>query len=164
MRKITSLIIYTCLFLNMSCAQNKNLVKKTPFTVDKSYFTSWISEDSEPKRGTSIFISIAELPEEIELKAVYFRDQQASLQALDNRNIYKAEFYSGKKDYILDSNPVKEQNNPIPQIDRKPPVQLNKNQALLIYKESGKTKYYLLEKLQNKGTKGPPPALLNKKN
>lgn len=158
MNKSFQLIGLICLIFNLSCAQNRNLVKNTPFTIKQSYFTSWVAQDSKRTSGNDVFISITNLPEDVELKELYFKGKHTELQNTDTKNLYKAQFYTSKRDYVVARDVNKEVNNPKPKINEEPPVEIEENEALLVYEKSGKTQYYILPQLQNKGTKYPAEA------
>lgn len=148
-----------------SCAQNRQLVEKPPFTITDTYYTSWFSEQPKNSSGMDIFITITNKPSDITLKSVFFKSKSADLSQ-EKETIYRANFISDQEnpDYIISSDSSKEVNNPKPQLPEQPPVKLSPDEALLVYLQDGKEHYYKLKNLKNKGTKYPAEAPFNKNN
>jgi hypothetical protein len=86
----------------------------------------------------------------IEFESIYFRNRITNLvtKDLDADKIMVGYFLNNyKKDFIMDDNPTNELKNPFPNITEFP-FDLKENEAVISYKEKGKTKFYRLNLLQ----------------
>lgn len=148
-----------------SCAQNRQLVEKIPFTITDMYYTSWVSDQPKNSSGSDVFITISDKPDDITLKSVFFEGKSADLSQ-EKETTYSAHFISAEEnpDYIISSDSTKEINNPKPQLPEQPPVKLRPDEALLVYLQDGKEQYFKLKNLNNKGTKYPAEAPFNTNN
>ena len=145
------------------CAQNRQLVEQTPFTISDAYYTSWVVEQPKNMSGMDISITIVDKTADITLKSIFFKGKSAVLDE-EKETVYSAHFISAKEnpDYIISSDSSKEVNNPKPQLPEKSPVELHPGEALLVYLQDGKERYHKLKNLMDKGTKHPTEAPINK--
>ena len=165
--KKTFLFILLAAALNIfaSCAQNRQLVENPPFTITDSHYTSWISQQPKNSSGMDIFLTITNKTANITLKSVFFKGKSAVFNQ-ESDGVYAAHFTSVKEnpDYIIAADTNKEINNPKPQLPEQPPIEILPNEALLVYLQNGKEKFYKLKNLKDKGTKYPAEAPFNKNN
>jgi hypothetical protein len=68
--------------------------------------------------------------------------KSALQQDPENMGVYTARFNTGNKDLIMSSDPVEEYANKLPQIPVKVPFEIKSNEALVVFKENNKKKYY----------------------
>lgn len=166
MKKLFALfLVAIALNIFASCAQNRQLVEHLPFTITNAYYTSWIAQQPKNTSGMDLSITIPDKTDDITLKSVYFKGQSAVFLE-EKEGIYSAHFISAKDkpDYTISSNSSKEVNNPKPQLPEQPPVELRPDDALLVYLQDGKERYYKLKNLKDNGTKYPAEAPFNKNN
>jgi hypothetical protein len=166
MKKLFALfLVAIALNIFASCAQNRQLVEQLPFTITNAYYTSWIAQQPKNTSGIDLSLTIPNKTDDITLKSVYFKGQLAVLRE-EKETIYSTHFISAKEnpDYTISSDIRKEVNNPKPQLYKQPPVELRPDDALLIYLQDGKERYYKLKNLKDKGTKYPAEAPFNKNN
>lgn len=132
-----STAIATILFA--SCAGNKDLQEKAPANMETAYYTS-------QGEMITLFISVTSLnTDRVSLDAVYFRNKKANLiGSKENPGIYTATFNMGKEDMIMSSDPREEYGNKVPQKQDKMDLELNDDEAILIYTQNAKAKYYKL--------------------
>lgn len=130
-----SLIIFTALFSN--CAGNKNLQAKAPAQMQQAYYTA---------KGTSLnlYIPVSAIQtERVELNSVYFRGKKADLeQDPTSPGVYVAKITTGKEDMIMSSDPKEEYGNKIPRSEEMPDFKLKDDEAILIFTQNDKEKYY----------------------
>ncbi|HEA28993.1 MAG TPA: hypothetical protein ENH91_03195 [Leeuwenhoekiella sp.] len=146
-----------------SCAQNRQLVDQLPFKITQQYYTSWVAQQPKNSSGMDVYITITDKPDDISLKSIFFKEQSAVLTQKKG-GIYSAHFISTqeKADYTISTDRSKEVNNPKPQLPEEPPVKIRASEALLIYSQNGKTHYFKLKNMKDKGTKYPAEAPFNK--
>lgn len=120
-----------------SCGSNKELQERSPAQFDQSYFTSTTN-------SLQLFIPVKAIQHNrITLDSVYFRGMKAPLE-LDSENIsvYTAHFNTGNKDLIMSSDTTEEYANKMPQMPVKVPFELKPDEAVVVFKENNKKKYY----------------------
>lgn len=132
-----SSMIITVLFA--SCGGNKNLQEAPPVQMQQAYLTSH-------NNTTNIYIPVSSIQENrISLDSVYFRGMAAPLeQEAERPGVFKAEFKTGKEDYIMSSDPKEEYGNKPPRVRREIPFKLEDDEAILVFSENENRKYYKL--------------------
>lgn len=130
-----SLMLVTALFSN--CAGNKNLQETPPAQMQQAYV---VSEGNT----MNLYIPVTSIQEErINFNSVYFRGMKADLQQDPQRaSLYVAKFNTGRGDMIMSSDPKEEYPNKAPQPVEKSPVDINDDEALLVFTEKGDIKFY----------------------
>ncbi|MFN4762083.1 hypothetical protein ACKGJN_03075 [Gillisia sp. Q332] len=120
-----------------SCGSNKELQERSPAQFDQPYFTSTAN-------SLQLFIPVKAIqPNRISLDSVYFRGMKSALQQdPENKSIYNAHFNTGKQDLIMSSDPAEEYANKMPQMPVKVPFELKEDEAVIVFKENNKKKYY----------------------
>ncbi|CAM4082910.1 hypothetical protein [Gillisia limnaea] len=120
-----------------SCASNKELQEGSPAQFDQSYFTS-------TSNSLQLFIPVKAIQaNRISLDSVYFRGMKSALQQdPENTGVYTAQFNTGNKELIMSSDPAEEYANKVPQMPVKVPFELKSDEALVVFKENNKKKYY----------------------
>ena len=138
----SSLFILT-LFTN--CGSNKDLQERAPAQFQEVYYTP--NED-----GMNLFIPVAVIQDEIiSFESVYFRGMKSDLvQDEKQTNLYSANFSTGTGDKIMDIDPRKENANKAPQKPEKSPFEIEDDEAILVYKQNGDTKYYKLTGIEER--------------
>lgn len=132
---LLSAVFIAALFSN--CAGNKELQERSPAKFRQTYFTS--TQDS-----TTLYISIGIIQtNQVTLDSVYFQGLKASLREdTQNPGVYFAQFYKGKQDLIMSSDPKEEYGNKMPQKSEKVPFDLQDDEAVIVFTQNNKTKYY----------------------
>ncbi len=134
---LLSVSFVTILFA--SCAGNHGLQEKAPATMESAYYTT---------EGDTItlYIPVTTIQSNrVSLTGVYFRDKKADLiKSPDSPGVYMATFKMGKPDMIMSSDPKEEYGNKMPQKMEKMDFELNDDEAILIYTQNSKVKYYKL--------------------
>ena len=120
-----------------SCGSNKELQERSPAQFEQSYFTSTTN-------SLQLFIPVKAIQvNRISLDSVYFRGMKSPLE-LDSENtgVYTAHFNTGNKDLIMSSDPSEEYANKMPQMPVKVPFELKEDEAVVVFKDNNKRKYY----------------------
>lgn len=132
-----SSIIITALFTN--CAGNKNLQEAPPAQMQEAYITS-------QNNSLYFYLPVTSIQENrVNLDSVYFRGMAAPLERDTERpGVFKAQFKTGKEDYIMSSDPKEEYGNKPPQIRKEIPFKLENDEAILVFSENETRKYYKL--------------------
>lgn len=130
-----SSIVITALFIN--CGGNKNLQEAPPVQMQQAYLTS-------NNNTTNVYIPVTSIQENrVSLDSVYFRGMAAPLERDAERpGVFKAEFRTGKEDYIMSSDPKEEYGNKPPQVRQEIPFKLEDDEAILVFSENENRKYY----------------------
>lgn len=119
------------------CGSNKELQQRSPAQFDQSYFSSTTN-------SLQLFIAVKAIQlNRISLDSVYFRGMKSPLE-LDSENpgVYTAHFNTGNKDLIMSSDPAEEYANKMPQMPVKVPFELKQDEAVVVFKDNNKRKYY----------------------
>jgi len=122
-----------------SCAGNKDLQEKAPATMEDAYFTTQNEE-------LILYIPVTAIQSNrVSLNGVYFRNKKADLfKSPEHPGVYMAKFEMGKLDMIMSSDPKEEYGNKMPQKTEKMDFELNDDEAILIFTQNSKVKYYKL--------------------
>ena len=130
-----SAVILTAIFSN--CAGNKELEERPPAQFQQAYFTS--TQDS-----IKLYIPVVTIQSnQVALDSVYFRGLKAALLLDEKRpGVYIAQFYKGKRDLIMSSDPKEEYANKMPQKAEKVPFKLQDDEAVIGFTQKNKTKYF----------------------
>jgi len=122
-----------------SCAGNHGLQEKAPATMESSYYTT-------QGEVITLYIPVTAIQSNrVSLDEVYFRNKRANLiTSPENPGVYMATFEMGKPDMIMSSNPKEEFGNKMPQKMEKMDFELDEDEAILIFTQNSKVKYYKL--------------------
>lgn len=134
---LLSASIVTILFA--SCAGNHGLQEKAPVNMENAYYTS-------QGEVLTLYIPVKSIQaNRISLDSVYFRNKKSKLTTSpDSPGLYKATFDLGKPDLIMSSDPKEEYENKMPQLNDKMDFELADDEAILIFTQNSKMKYYKL--------------------
>lgn len=150
MRLFTFTIISIFIF---SCNSNKMVLQENPpFEVAEVSFQKWFGGTQEAGKGIHFNLSFSKISEDVFIQKIYFRGKEEELkQNQQNSNEYLATFVDKpKEDVVLDSNPVKEMDNPRPSLVSEIPFELKSNEAVIQYQKGTKTLYYKIENIIEK--------------
>lgn len=129
------------------------LLQENPlFEISEASFQKWFGGTQEAGKGIHFNLIFSEISEDVLLQKIYFRGKEEVLkQYPKNRNLYRATFVDKfKEDVVLDSNPVKEMDNPRPSLASEIPFELKSNEAVIQYQKGTKTFYYKIENITEK--------------
>jgi hypothetical protein len=133
-----------------------------PFTVAEASFQKWVAGVQEGGSGTNVYINITNVSEGVELRDLYFRNEQAALNTSPNiRSQYVARFKKEGRSVIMDIDPEKEAKNTPPE---KIQFQLNNTEAVVSYSYQGKTAYFKISQLEEKEMLAYPSSNPNDEN
>ena len=136
-------VMFITLFSN--CAGNKNLADQPPAQIQQAYTVPG-------ENSLLLYIPVSTIQEErIGLKSVYFRGMIADLQQDSEKpGLYVAKFNTGKGNYKMHSDPKKEYGNRPPQPVAKAPVEIEDNEAVLVFTENDKEKFYKITGIEER--------------
>jgi len=122
-----------------SCAGNKDLQEKAPANLGTAYYTT-------QGEITTLYVPISSIQtNRVSLDSIYFRNKKAELTTdINTPGVYFAKFNNAKPDMIMSSDPKEEFGNKIPQKIEKMDFELNDDEAILIFTQNSKVKYYKL--------------------
>lgn len=127
------------LSLVTGCGSKKELQKQAPAQFQNVYYTN-------SENGINLHIPVTVIQDKrVSLDSVYFRGMRSSL-VQDNvqKNLYTASFNTADGMKIMSSDPAEESKNTPPQKPEKAPFKIADDEAVLVFKEEGKTNYYKL--------------------
>jgi hypothetical protein len=132
---LLSAVFITAIF--SSCAGNKELEERPPAQFQQAYFTS--TQDL-----IELYIPLVTIQSnQVALDSVYFRGLKSILQEdAQDPGVYFAQFYKGKQDLIMSSDPKEEYANKMPQKAGKLPFELQDDEAVIVFTQNNKTKYF----------------------
>ncbi|MGA8853879.1 MAG: hypothetical protein WB492_06850 [Christiangramia sp.] len=133
---ITGIFILT---LFASCGSNKDLQERAPAQFSEVYYT--YNSD-----GIELNIPIAAIQDQmISMDAVYFHGMKSSLKQSEERpNLYVANFRMGTGDKVMHKDPKEEYGNEPPQLPEESPFNIEDDEAILVFTQDDKIKYYKL--------------------
>ena len=142
------LSILTIIFSFSQCG-SLHFEKNLPFEITAVVYENWIG--GQPGiRGTNVKINYIKNTD-FQFDSIYFRNKVAKLQTkkATSGKLVIGYFNTSTRqnDFVLDANPTKELNNPVPLI-KKFPFELKENEAVISYKINGKLAYYKIKSLQ----------------
>ncbi len=124
------------------CGSNKELQKRAPAQFHDIYYT-------QSENGLDLHIPVAAIQDNrVNLESVYFRGMKSPLvQDSEQTNLFKANFSTNGMD-IMSSDPAEENKNRVPQKADKMPFEIEDDEAILVFSQNNKTKYYKLTGIQ----------------
>lgn len=159
----TSLYIAILSLLGLgSCASQKKMQTKPPFTIEAASFQKWTGGKEESGSGFEVNIPVSAFTKEyITFKEIYFRGKigEASNETKVNKQYVTAKFTNSKfikPDIIMHADPRKEVGNqpPMPQKNEKIdfPFDLADDEAVVSYTENNaeKVKYTKISGIKEK--------------
>lgn len=131
-----------------------------PFEIMSATYQNW-SGGQPGVGGTNVKINYTSTSEMV-FDSVYFNNKVTKLEFKQaNSNKLVVGFFNRirvKNEIVLDKNPTKELNNPVPNL-QKFPFELNENEAVVSYKLNGKIKYFKISNLEKEQVMNfPSPA------
>ena len=126
--------------ITVSSCGSGNQISEREFTVENLQRTELDDQEFE------LSFKASGLAEEIKLEYLYFENKKARV-VKSSEGLYSAKFSALKwnsEDRILSVDMSEESNNTLPQLPVKPPVVINKTQALLSYTVGSEIKYKVL--------------------
>lgn len=141
------LFLFSIVLLSLfsSCGSNKELQERAPAQFNQVYY-------SETEDGLDLYIPVSVIQESrVELESVYFRGMHSPLQLDEEQSgLYVASFDLGKGDKVMHVDPKEEYGNKAPQPPKESPFKINKDEAVLVFKQNDKTKYYKLTGIEER--------------
>lgn len=124
------------------CASNKELQERAPAQFQDVYYTP-------SENGLDLHIPVAVIQDNrVNLESVYFRGMKSPLvQDSEQSNLFIANFRTNGMD-IMSSDPAEENKNRLPQKPEKVPFEIEDDEAILVFTQNDKTKYYKLTGIQ----------------
>ncbi|MCF4100677.1 hypothetical protein L1I30_03260 [Gillisia sp. M10.2A] len=128
-----------------SCAGNKDLQERSPAQFGEAYF------DVQGNITTFYLPVNAIQTERIRLDSIYFRNMMAPLEKDPSTpGLYIAKLTSGKRDFIMSSDPTEEYANKMPIKSDLPDFKIQDNEAILLFSQNGKSKYFKLKGIKER--------------
>ena len=139
------LFLFSSIFaltLITGCGSNKELQERAPAQFQDIYYT-------QGENGLDLHIPVAVIQDNrVNLKSVYFRGMKSPLvQDSEQTNLFIANFGTNGMD-IMSSDPAEENKNRVPQKTEEMPFELEDDEAILVFSQNDKTKYYKLTGIQ----------------
>ncbi|TDN87381.1 hypothetical protein DET49_11271 [Salegentibacter sp. 24] len=127
------------------CGSNKELQERAPAQFQDIYYT-------QGENGLDLHIPVAAIQDNrINLKSVYFRGMKSPLiQDSEQTNLFTANFSTANGMHIMSSDPTEENKNRVPQKAEKVPFEIEDDEAILVFSQNDKTKYYKLTGIEEK--------------
>lgn len=133
----TALIVVFSLF--SSCGSNKDLQEKAPAQFQTAYYMP-------TSEGIKLVIPVSAIQDQqISIDGVYFHGMKSKLvQDPENPNLFTANFRIGTSDMVMSEDPKDEYGNKPPQMPEKSPFDIKNDEAIVVFTQNNKTKYYKL--------------------
>jgi len=145
-------IFVFCIAVSMTfCASKNNTQTDFPQKPSAVYFQKWIGGRPETGGGTHFYIEFAKpLSKAIQLKKVYFQQQEAAIEKVDDKK-YVANFISPdqKSDLIMNGETSQEYGNKAPEMQQ-PKFDLKPDEAVIEYTYKQKKRFYKISNIKEK--------------
>ena len=127
-----------------SCGSNKMLQDDAPSAISEAKFY-------DTDNGMRLSFQVDEIPADVHYEAVYFRGLKSNLISDPNEpNIFHADFDTNMGDMVMHEDPKKEYGNKPPQKPEKSPVEIAKDEALLVYTKNGEQQFFRIRGIVEK--------------
>lgn len=127
--------------LFLQCSSTQKLQENVSFKVEQPYFQKWVAGVKNGGSGINIFIPVTNLKTNITLDSLYFRGHKVLLETKPNN----PNLFIGR--ILTEAN----QNEDFsPKTEAEIPFDLKENEAVIIYTENDKKKYYKIENIKEK--------------
>lgn len=135
------LFLFSSIFalsLITGCGSNKELQERAPAQFQNIYYI-------QGENGLDLHITVAVIQDNrVNLESVYFRGMKSPLvQDSEQTNLFTANFNTNGMD-IMSSDPTEENKNRVPQKPEKMPFEIEDDEAILVFSQNDKTKFYKL--------------------
>ena len=156
LRKMKSLLVMV-LFITLfyQCSSSKKLTQEEyPFQVKDVYYQKWMSNVNGPSLGWIVALSLKKKPTNISLDSLYYRGEIKPFRFESSKKevTYVAFFDINKlrkPDMIMSSDINAEYGNEFP-IGHNDFIKMKRNNCVLFYTESGKTKRFMFTNMRRK--------------
>ena len=135
--QITAGIFMLVLFA--SCGSNKDLQERAPAQFSEVYYTY-------NSNGIQLNIPVSTIQDQrVSLDAVYFHGMKSQLERSEDKpNLYVANFRMGSGEMVMHEDPKEEYGNKPPQLPEESPFSIEDDEAILVFTQDEKIKYYKL--------------------
>ena len=157
--KTMKMVSIFLIIVGFSQCGSLNFEKNPPFKISSAVYQNW-SERQAGVQGINVKIAYSS-NRTIEFDSIYFSKRIVDLQIKDSKAGKMVVGYfitNQRKDMILDENPIRELENPVP-IIRSFPFELDENEAVISYKFKGKIKYFKIASIKKEKSLFLPSAL-----
>ena len=162
LNKFTGLILLALIMTSFSqCSSVQKLQKKAPTNFGEVYCEEWVAGAFGAGSGINIYIPVADFS--IKLDSAYFREKATKLNIeSDNDKVYigriLTDLNTEKRDLLINSDSKKEYGNKPPELPKKIPFELNRNECVVSYIDNYVVKYFKIENVIDKPVTSYPMA------
>lgn len=135
------ILIFLVFTLFLQCSSAQKLQKNVLFKVDQPYYQKWVAGVKNGGSGINVLLPITNLNTKTRVDSLYFRGHKILLATKPNN----PNLYIGR---ILTK--VNQNEDFSPSTEAKIPFDLKENEAVIIYTENDKKKYYKIENIKEK--------------
>ena len=146
---IKSFIVSVLSILFFQCSSAQKLSKTASFEIQNPYFQHWIAGVKNGGSGINVFISISKIENSTTIDSLYFRGHKVLLETKPNN----PNLFIGRILTVANQN-----ENFSPKTEAEIPFDLKENEAVIIYTENDKEKYYKIENIKEKHAEYFPSA------
>lgn len=148
-----TIIQFLVIFLTQNCNPKATTIEpqeKIPAEIMEVYFQKWVGGQEQTGSGIDFHIQFKiALPKDVELKKVYFQNNEANFEA-ENATTFIARLNKKpKSDIILDADSKNEYGNKAPEIKNKK-LDIQSNEAILEFVKSGKIVKVKIQNIKEK--------------
>ena len=148
-----TIIQFLVIFLTQNCNPKATTIEsqeKIPAEILEVYFQKWIGGQEQTGSGTDFHIQFeTTLPKDVELKKVYFQNNEANFEEQDKTTFVAHLKFKPKSDIVLDSDPKKEYGNKAPEVKNKN-LNLQPDEAILEFVKNKKVVKIKIQKIKEK--------------
>lgn len=144
MKSITSITVFSLLFILMMGCKSNSLVKTAPFEIQEKVFFYW-ENDQEGKKGNTIRLTGISKSLNLSFSKVFFHNHEYSVVPEFNGNGFVIEGTNTKligTSMTYHRDPAEEYGNTATKPANSIPFDLKEDEAVLVYSVNGKEGYY----------------------
>jgi len=147
--KVNKYVPVLILMTLLSCSSQKKLVAEAPFDLGGSSVQKWIGGVSGSGTGYTVKIPVTQKKiDNVVMQQLYFRGKLVDLQMqTEDNNTYAIAKFTNGKEKNLDNVPVAGSNTAAKDALG---FELNADEAVIVYSENNKTKYYKISGIKEK--------------
>lgn len=148
---LSSLLYTQCGAVSTSETQETMTLSQPDFASSSAYFNSYIAGTEDGGTGIEFYIEISELPEDVVLEKLYFRESAGKLMRGTSNYVARFRTDTGNDQDIVMSDNAEEESVNTPQAQKELfPFPLSKNEAGVVYRDQGVLKYAKISNVQEK--------------
>ena len=156
--RIMKFVIYAYMVIGLMTCRSIKLEGTPPFTIQEATYNNWVG-GREGVSGIKLLINYTS-DQEVSFDKIYFQNKEGTIESNEKDGktflLGRIDTSTRKKDrdLVLDIDPKKEMNNPLPKT--KIPFELKENEAVILYTFKGESHHFKVKSIKKTKTEFYP--------